>query len=141
MTDREGRGKLVGRSVFGLVFVVAGIAHFASPGPYIPWHREIVLLSGAIEILLGILLLIPRTSRLAAWGLVALLVAVFPANIHAYLHRDLFPPFPYSDTIHLLRLPFQAVLIYWAYSYTGKPRTSPPGAKPTGSIASGESSR
>jgi uncharacterized membrane protein len=126
MADREGPWKLAGKCVFAAVFVVAGIAHFAATGfflkvmpPYIPYHREVVLLSGAIEILLGILLLIPRTSRLAAWGLVALLIAVFPANIHAYLHRDLFAPFPHSDLIHLLRLPFQGVLIYWAYSYTG----------------------
>jgi uncharacterized membrane protein len=88
--------------------------------PYIPMHREAVLLSGAIEIALGVLLLIPRTSRLAAWGLVALLIAVFPANIYAYQHQDLFPPFPYSDLLHLLRLPFQGVLIYWAYCYTGR---------------------
>jgi uncharacterized membrane protein len=127
MADRGRAWKRIGKCVFAAVFVVAGVAHFTSTGfflkimpPYIPFHRAVVLISGAIEIALGVLLLIPRTSRLAAWGLVALLVAVFPANIHAYLHRDQFPPFPYSDLLHLLRLPFQGVLIAWAYSYTGR---------------------
>ncbi len=126
MADREGPWKLAGKCVFAAVFVVAGVAHFAATDfflkimpPYIPFHREVVLLSGAIEVALGILLLIPRTSGLAAWGLVALLIAVFPANIYAYQHRDQFTPFPHSDLVHLLRLPFQGVLIYWAYSYTG----------------------
>ena len=127
MADRGTWWRMVGKSVFAAVFLAAGVAHFATPGfflkimpPYIPFNREVVLISGAIEIILGFLLLIPRTSRLAAWGLVALLVAVFPANIHAYLHRDQFPPFPSSDLLHLLRLPFQGVLIAWAYSYTGR---------------------
>jgi uncharacterized membrane protein len=121
------RWKRPGKWVLAAVFIVAGVAHFANPGffvkimpAYLPFHREIVLISGAIEIFLGVLLLIPRTSRLAAWGLVALLVAVFPANINAYLHQDLFPTFPYSNLLHLLRLPFQGVLIAWAYSHTGK---------------------
>ena len=126
MADRWRSWKLAGKWAFAAVFVVMGVAHFASTEfflkvmpPYIPFHREVVLISGAIEIALGVLLLVPRTSRFAAWGLVALLVAVFPANIHAYQHRDLFTPFPHSDLIHLLRLPFQGVLIAWAYSYTG----------------------
>jgi uncharacterized membrane protein len=129
MADRGRVWIPIGKCVFAAVFVVAGVAHFTSTGfflkimpPYIPFHREVVLISGAIEIALGVLLLIPRTSRLAAWGLVALLVAVFPANIHAYLHRDQFPPFPFSDLLHLLRLPFQGVLIAWAYSYTSRIR-------------------
>ena len=133
MADRQRPGKLAGKLVFAAVFVVAGIAHFASTGfflkvmpPYIPWPREVVLVSGAIEVALGILLAIPATSSLAAWGLIALLIAVFPANIHAYQHRDQFPSFPYSDLIHLLRLPFQAVLIYWAWTYTGRPRATKP---------------
>jgi uncharacterized membrane protein len=125
MTDRGNPLTIAGKCVFAAVFLAAGVTHFTSTDfflkimpPYLPFHREIVLISGAIEIVLGTLLLIPRTSRLAAWGLLALLIAVFPANIHAYQHQELFPPFPYSSTLHLLRLPFQGVLILWAYAYT-----------------------
>jgi uncharacterized membrane protein len=53
--------------------------------------------------------------RLAAWGIIALLIAVFPANIHVYQHQELFP-LPWF--VHLLRLPLQGVLILWAFAYT-----------------------
>ena len=129
MADRGISWTLAGKCAFAAIFLAAGVAHFASTGfflkimpPSIPSPRALVLLSGAIEIALGALLLIPRTSRPAAWGLVALLIAVFPANIHAYQHQELFPPFPYSSTLHLLRLPFQGVLILWAYAYTKRAR-------------------
>ena len=125
MTDRGDAWKFAGKCVFAAVFLAAGVSHFTATGffvklmpPYFPLHRELVLASGAIEIALGVLLLVPRTSRLASWGLVALLIAVFPANIHAYQHQELFPPFPYSSTLHLLRLPLQGVLILWAFAYT-----------------------
>lgn len=124
--------KLAGKWIFGLSFVVTGVSHFIATDfflkvmpPYVPLPREMIWLSGVFEVALGILLLVPRTSRLAAWGLVALLVAVFPANIHVYLHRDLFPPFPFSEVVHLVRLPFQGVLIYWAYGFTRRAAPEP----------------
>ena len=83
---------------------------------YVPWHAELVYLSGLAEIALGILVLIPTTSRLAAWGLIALLIAVFPANLQMALHPDTFPEF--SATGLWGRLPLQAVLVAWAYRYT-----------------------
>ena len=86
--------------LFGLLFAAAGLNHFVNTDfyvgimpPQLPWHRELVYISGAIEVLLGVLLLMPRYRRIAAWGLVALLVAVFPANLHMALHPDLFPAF------------------------------------------------
>jgi uncharacterized membrane protein len=122
MTDRWEVLRLVGKGVFATLFVVAGIGHFVATDfylrimpPYLPWHRALVLLSGVIEIALGVLLLVPRTSAFAAWGLIALLIAVFPANIHLYLHQEIWPLPP---IVHLLRLPLQAVLILWAYAYT-----------------------
>ena len=57
----------------------------------LPYHRALVLLSGAFKVALGLMLLVPATSRLAAWGLIALLVAVFPANVFMYQHADAFP--------------------------------------------------
>ena len=86
--------------------------------PYLPCHRELVLLSGVFEVVLGVLLLVPRTSRLAAWGLIALLIAVFPANVYMYQHAGAFSVAP---IILLLRLPIQGLLILWAYSYTKPP--------------------
>ncbi|MCO8123963.1 hypothetical protein NHH03_19620 [Stieleria sp. TO1_6] len=105
-----------------IALIVAGTMHFANTGffmkimpPYLPLHKELVILSGAFEILLGVLLLVPRCSRLAAWGIIALLIAVFPANIYLYQHQDILPA---SPTIHLLRLPLQGVLILWAFWHT-----------------------
>jgi uncharacterized membrane protein len=122
--DRWKTWKLAGKWVFAVLFIVAGILHFVRPEfylkimpPYLPWHRELVFVSGVIEMILGVLLLIPATSAIAAWGLIALLIAIFPANIHAYLHQELIAAPPW---LHLLRLPLQGVLILWAYAYTGQ---------------------
>jgi uncharacterized membrane protein len=113
---------LAGKWAFAALFVAGGIGHFAATDfyvkmmpPYLGLHRPLVLLSGLIEIVLGIMLLVPQTSRFAAWGLVALLVAVFPANLHVYRHQELFPLPP---VVHALRLPLQGVLILWALVYT-----------------------
>jgi uncharacterized membrane protein len=114
-----------GRWVFAALFVVAGAGHLVATDafarimpPYLPLHRPLVIVSGIIEIALGILLLVARTSRIAAWGLIALLVAVFPANIQLFRHQELLPLPP---LVHLLRLPLQAVLILWAYAYARAP--------------------
>lgn len=80
--------------------------------PYLPLHKELVLLSGLCEILLGILLLVPKCSRFAACGIVALLIAVFPANVHLYQNQAILPA---SHIIHFLRLPLQGVFILWAF--------------------------
>jgi uncharacterized membrane protein len=121
--DWRSTGKLIGKWIFGILFVAAGIGHFLAPGfymkimpPYLPLHRELVLASGVAEVVLGVLLLVPKTSRFAAWGLIALLIAVFPANIYVYQNRGSFRQLP--PLAHLLRLPLQGVLILWAYVYT-----------------------
>lgn len=100
----------------------AGTMHFVNPGfflkimpPYLPMHEELVLVSGVFEVVLGVLLLIPRCSRLASWGIVALLIAVFPANVYLYQHQDILPA---SPIMHLLRLPLQGVFIVWAFWHT-----------------------
>jgi len=121
--DGWSTAKLIGKWIFGVLFVLAGVLHFAAPGfymkimpPYLPLHRELVFASGVAEVVLGILLLVPKTSRFAAWGLIALLIVVFPANIYVYQNRESFPQL--SPPAHLLRLPLQGVLILWAYVYT-----------------------
>jgi len=118
----KGVGWLVGKWLFGLLFVAGGVGHFVATDfylkvmpPYLPWHRPLVYVSGVCEVVLGVLLLAPPTRRFAAWGLVALLVAVFPANVYVYQHQEMFPKLP--GWAHLLRLPLQGVLIAWAYAY------------------------
>ena len=72
-----------------IFFTGAGLLHFLKPAmymkimpPYVPWHLAMVYASGVAEILGGIGLFIPRVRRVAALGLVALLIAVFPANVY-----------------------------------------------------------
>lgn len=111
--------------VFGLLFVAAGTNHFLQPAlyeaimpPYLPWPVALVYLSGMFEVVLGVLLLIPRTTTLAAWGLIALLIAMFPANLHMALNADSYPAIP--PVALWLRLPVQGLLIAWAWWFTGK---------------------
>lgn len=115
--------------LLGVFFVVAGVGHFLRPDlyvrimpPYLPWHLELVYLSGACEVALGGLVLIPRCASAAAWGLIALLIAVFPANVHMALNAHLYPEF--RPGVLWARLPLQGVFIAWAYWYTGS-RASP----------------
>ncbi len=84
--------------------------------PYLPAHLFLVQLSGVCEIALGALLLIPKSTYLAAFGIIALLIAVSPANIYMAQHPELFPEF--SVIALYLRLPLQLVLIAWASWYT-----------------------
>ncbi|HKX28740.1 MAG TPA: DoxX family protein, partial [Blastocatellia bacterium] len=72
--------------------------------------------AGAFEILFGVMILIPKYRRLGAWGLILLLLAVFPANIQMALHPDLYPELP--SWAWWARLPLQFVLIAWAWWYT-----------------------
>jgi uncharacterized membrane protein len=109
--------------LFALFFILAGVNHFLHPAvyvsimpPYLPWHRELVYASGVFEVALGVLLLIPRYTVLAAWGLIALLIAVFPANVHMALNTSLYPTIP--PLLIWLRLPLQGVFIAWAYWFT-----------------------
>jgi uncharacterized membrane protein len=115
--------KLLLKYVFVLFFVLAGFNHFIKTAfylkimpTYLPWHPLLVYLSGVFEIVLGLLLLTRKFTRVAAWGLIALLVAVFPANIHMAINHGLYPE--YSSTALWLRLPLQGVLMAWAYLYT-----------------------
>ena len=103
-------------------YVVAGVNHFLNPKmylaimpPYIPAHQLMVVVSGVAEVVLGIGLLFPATRSLAAWGLILLLIAVFPANLYM-AQSQRFARFP--AWLRWGRLPLQGVLIVWAYQYT-----------------------
>ena len=117
------RLKVVMRWLLGVVFVLAGVNHFLNPGfyvrmmpPYLPWHLGLVYASGVFEIVLGAMLFVRRVRVPAAWGLIALIVAVFPANIHMAVNPGLYPDF--SPVVLWMRLPLQGVLIAWAYWLT-----------------------
>jgi len=103
-----------------IFFVVAGSLHFIAPEfylrimpPYIPWHAAMVRISGFFEILGGVGLLLPRTRRAAAWGLVALLIAVFPANLYMAMHPVDAGAASIAPALRWGRLPLQAVFIVW----------------------------
>lgn len=111
--------------LLAVFMIVGGINHFLTPEfylrmmpPYVPAPEFMVAVSGVIEVILGIGLLIPRTRVLAAWGIIALLIAVFPANIHMFLNQEQWPEVPAIFTV--IRLPFQFVFIAWAWMFTRK---------------------
>ncbi len=111
------------RWLLGVSFIAAGVNHFVNPAvyerimpPYLPWRFELVLLSGAAEAILGVLVLFPRFAFIARWGLIALLVAIFPANVHMALHTELYPDLPPAALWG--RLPLQFMLIWWVWAVT-----------------------
>jgi uncharacterized membrane protein len=117
------RLKIILKYLLCVFFVLAGLNHFLNPAfyqksmpPYLPWHLFLVYFSGFVEIALGVLLLAPAFTRIAAWGLIALLIAVFPANIQMAINPQLYPDI--NPLALWLRLPLQAVFIAWAYWYT-----------------------
>lgn len=108
------------------VFMVgAGANHFINPAPYLgmmpvelPAHEALVAISGVAEILGGLGLILPATRRLAAWGLIALFVAIFPANLNMALNQLPLGTSKIPSWALWGRLPLQLVLIAWAYWFT-----------------------
>ena len=105
------------------LYVIAGCMHFIKPNtygkimpPWLPWPLLLVYISGAFEIALGALLLPAATRVLAAWGIIFLLIAVFPANIQMMLiyYRNHLP----HRWLTVARLPLQLLLIWWAWIFT-----------------------
>jgi len=105
------------------LYVLAGINHFINQGmymaimpPYLGWHMQLVFISGIAELVLGLLLLPSYTRVFAAWGIIALLIAVFPANIQMLVAIKKAG----SNILWLAiaRLPIQLLLIWWAYTFT-----------------------
>jgi uncharacterized membrane protein len=113
--------KLISLFAMAGIYLLAGIGHFLMPKfflkitpKWVPFPEKVNILVGVIEITLGVLLLFSTTQHYAALGIIALLVAVFPANIYHYQRTKS----KGKNTIPtLIRLPIQALLIYWAYSF------------------------
>jgi uncharacterized membrane protein len=117
--------------IAAVFYIFAGTLHFLKPAmylkimpPYIPWHVQMVYVSGAAEVLGGIGLLVPRVRRSAAVGLVALLIAVFPANVYMATNpmeagAGSLPPAALWG-----RLLLQPVLVWWVLWCTKAPGPS-----------------
>lgn len=108
--------------LFGIVFIFAGFYHFRRPKlyeriipPYLPAKSTLVLLSGAIEMVLGLLLLNPKTQWMAAWGIIFLLVLLVP--VHVYMLQNEKASLKLPRWLLIIRIPLQFALIYWAYQY------------------------
>jgi len=111
--------------ILGIGMVVVGALHFTNPDSFVkivpdflPYHRALVYISGCLEVLGGIGLLIPRVSRFAAWLLVVLYIAVFPANLYQAVNNIEVAALPHDPPLIWLRLPFQAFLVAWAWWFT-----------------------
>lgn len=120
------------QGLLALTFTVAGSLHFIRPRayqaivpPYVPRHREAVLVSGAAEIVGGLAVVSPATRRFGRWWLLGLLVAVFPANLHMALHpaevaRRGVPADRIPRWLLWARLPVQALFMAWAWRATDR---------------------
>src|SRR4029453_15589572 len=114
--------------VMGIGYVFAGVLHFVTPDSYLPmmppWmpaHLTMVYLSGAAggEVVRGGAVLEPKLRRAAAFGIIALLIAIFPANVHIAVHNvPVFGAAEGAGIWNWVRLPLQLVLILWAWWYT-----------------------
>ena len=109
--------------VMAAFYVLGGFNHLVNPSfylaimpPYIPAHGAMVALSGVAEIALGVLVLVPRSQVLAAWGIIAMLVVFLPVHIHMLVNQELFPEV--GVAFLWLRFPLQGVLGLWAWWYT-----------------------
>ena len=112
------------RILLSFAFMSVGITHFTNPEPfvqmmpaYLPFHLELVYISGACEIAGGFGLMLPSTRKWAAYGLLLLLFAVFPANINMAVHEIYLFGMPEEPWLLWARLPLQlviAALVWWA---------------------------
>lgn len=109
--------------VMAVFYICAGINHFWHPLDYVkivpvylPLHFELVYITGIWEILCGVFLLIPSSRKVGAWLTIALLIAVFPANIQ--MTQNYYYTNNPEFWITIIRLPIQLILIWWAWLYT-----------------------
>jgi uncharacterized membrane protein len=111
------------RRLLSVFFLTTGTLHFLRPDvyeqivpDYVPAHRELVLLSGAAEIAGAVAIVFPATRRSAGLWLTAVLVAIFPANVHMALHPERYRSIP--APLLWARLPLQPLLVLWALRAT-----------------------
>jgi len=112
--------KTISIVIMSLFYIMAGINHFINPDwfvrivpPILPFKAVLVYVSGVFEIVLGSLLIFPKTRFIAGWGLILLLLAVYPANIYVALSNG--KAMNITPMMAWGRLPFQFVFIGLAY--------------------------
>ena len=121
--------KRIGLLLLALFFIAAGISHFvhsdiyvAMMPTYLPAHLELVYLSGLFEILGGIGVILSHTRQWAGYGLIVLLIAVFPANLYMAMNPDKFVDIVSAWSLYA-RLPLQLLLMWWTFWATRNDRT------------------
>ncbi len=109
--------------LMGIIYILAGINHFIVPKfylqimpPYLPYHLALVYISGAAELVCGMMLIPAKTRKIGAWCTIVLLIAIFPANIQMSI--DNYASGGLMFYLSIIRLPFQLLFIYWAYQLT-----------------------
>ena len=125
---------LAGRVLLAINMITVGIVHFVNPEPfllimpdYLPAHEAAVLVSGVFEVALGLALFVPKPELRVwvGWGLIALFLAVWPANIWMATENLSFPGTEPNPTFNWVRVAFQPVLMWWAWAGTRPPRAEP----------------
>jgi len=113
--------KFISLCLMASFYIFAGVSHFRTPKfflkitpKWVPYPEKVNIFVGVIEIILGVALFIPSLRTYAAYGIIALLIAVFPANVYHFQKarakgKHVIPT--------IIRLPIQGLLIYWAYTF------------------------
>jgi len=108
--------------IMSLLYILVGVKHFLEPDfflaivpPTLIYKESIVLVSGLLEVIMGLLLLIRKTRKIGAWGIICILILVFPANIYLFLSEVPREMIGITKNQALLRLPFQIPLIILSY--------------------------
>ena len=108
--------------ISSIFYTIVGVKHFIEPDyflsiipPYLPFHIELVYISGFFEILFGLMILFPKYRYYGSIGLILLLIAVFPANIYLAQSKEAQEAIGASQQIAIWRLPIQGILIWIAY--------------------------
>jgi uncharacterized membrane protein len=122
------RGKRFLLWVMAAFYAAAGFNHLMNPDfylaimpPGLPDPERLNVIAGLAEIVLGVFVLEPRVRALAAWGIIALLIAVFPANVYVATQNIGIPggePGTGHALLNWVRLPLQGALVLWAWWYT-----------------------
>lgn len=109
--------------LLAIIFILAGFNHFRVPKlynkiipPYIPAKSTMVIVSGVLEMVLGMMLLNPENQAVGAWGIIVLLILFLP--VHVYMLQNQKASLKLPKWILILRIPLQFGLMYWAFLYT-----------------------